>query len=224
MKKEKLLEALNVEVHYRGDNTIVLHDISFVLHEGEKTALVGANGAGKSTLLLALAGVLPYTGTIDTMGKKPGLVMQNPDDQLFMPTVAEDLAFGPRNFAMPETEIAVRMEKTLDALGITHLRDRLTSRLSGGEKRRAALAGILMMESPLLLLDEPSSFLDPRGRRQLLELLRARDEAMLIATHDLDFARSLCDRVILLCDGKIRADGEAAKILDDAALLDHCGL
>jgi cobalt/nickel transport system ATP-binding protein len=236
VKARKLLEARNVEVRYRGESAAVLRGISFVLREGEKTALVGPNGAGKSTMLLALAGILPYTGTIDyckdiheeTAGgkhgeKRPGLVMQNPDDQLFMPTVAEDLAFGPRNFATPEAEIAARMEKTLAALGIAHLRDRLTSRLSGGEKRLAALAGILMMETPLLLLDEPGSFLDPRSRRRLLELLRARNETMLAATHDLDFARSLCDRVILLCGGAILADG-GIRLLDDGALLDNCGL
>ncbi|MDR2768431.1 MAG: energy-coupling factor ABC transporter ATP-binding protein [Treponema sp.] len=232
MKTQKLLEARNVEVRYRGESGFALRDISFVLGEGEKAALVGANGAGKSTMLLALAGVLPYTGTIDYLNytginnagsdygeKRPGLVMQNPDDQLFMPTVAEDLAFGPRNFKTPEDEIAARTEKTLAALGIARLRDRLTSRLSGGEKRLAALAGILMMESPLLLLDEPSSFLDPRSRRRLLDLLRARSEAMLVATHDLDLARSLCDRVILLGGGTILADG-GVRLLDDGVLLD----
>ncbi|MDR1390337.1 MAG: energy-coupling factor ABC transporter ATP-binding protein [Treponema sp.] len=223
-----LVTARNMDVRYQGENKNVLDKISFVLYENEKTALVGPNGAGKSTLLLTLAGVLPFTGVLDGAAQKNrrhqcGLVMQNPDDQLFMPTVAEDIAFGPRNYKMPEDIIAAKMEKTLAALAITHLKDRLTSRLSGGEKRLVALAGILIMETPLILFDEPGSFLDPKGRRLLLETLRSRPEAMLVATHDLDLARSLCDRVILLREGKIYADGKTA-LLDDGALIAGCGL
>jgi cobalt/nickel transport system ATP-binding protein len=211
--------------------------VSFSLREGERAALVGANGAGKSTLLLALAGIVQSAGgsvsvkgsvmkkeTLKEIRRLCALLMQNPDDQLFMPTVAGDLAFGPRNYGLPEKDISVRMDSLLDKLGIGPLRERLTSHLSGGEKRIAALAGVLMMEPELLLMDEPSSFLDPRMRRRLIGILKERNETMLVATHDLDLALQLCPRTLILCDGTLCADGDSAALLGDHALLDRCGL
>jgi cobalt/nickel transport system ATP-binding protein len=156
--------------------------------------------------------------------RRAALVFQNPDDQLFMPTVEEDIAFGPRNYGESEEHIASAAEKVLAELGIGHLRGRLSHRLSGGEKRLAALAGILVMEPSLLLLDEPSSFLDPRSRRRLIDILKSLTHTMLLATHDLDLARALCRRVILLKDGSVFADGPAAEVLDNGTLLEECGL
>jgi cobalt/nickel transport system ATP-binding protein len=220
-----------------GDGVPALGEISLSVSPGERAALIGANGAGKSTLLLALIGILsPSAGeiilggvraekkTLGELRRIAGMTWQNPEDQLFMPTVYEDVAFGPRNYGWDEGEIRVRAEAVLARLGIAHLRDRLSHRLSGGEKRLAALAGILVMEPALLLLDEPSSFLDPRSRRRLITILDALPQTMLIATHDLDLALDLCPRVILLREGRIRADGAAEDILGDAPLLDECGL
>jgi cobalt/nickel transport system ATP-binding protein len=153
-----------------------------------------------------------------------GMVFQNPDDQLFMPTVYEDAAFGPRNLGWAEAETARKVDGVLDWLGIRHLKDRLSHRLSGGEKRLAALAGVLVMEPGVLLMDEPSSFLDPRARRRLIETLDQLPQAMLIATHDLDMALDLCQRAIILKEGRIFADTAARDALRDAALLAECGL
>ncbi|MDR2471118.1 MAG: energy-coupling factor ABC transporter ATP-binding protein [Treponema sp.] len=235
------IRAENVSVRYDGrDKAAALRGLSFSVAEGERIALVGANGAGKSTLLLALVGVLPLAaGTLSVCGieldgtnkenlrelrRRAALVFQNPDDQVFMPTVEEDIAFGPRNYGASEEHIAAVTEKVLAELGIGHLRGRLSHRLSGGEKRLAALAGILVMEPSLLLLDEPSSFLDPRSRRRLIDILGRLTHTMLLATHDLDLARALCRRVILLKDGSVFADGMAAEVLDNEALLETCGL
>jgi cobalt/nickel transport system ATP-binding protein len=235
------IRAENVSVRYDArDAAAALRGLSFSVAEGERIALVGANGAGKSTLLLALVGVLPLAaGTLSVCGielagaskeqlrelrRRAALVFQNPDDQLFMPTVEEDIAFGPRNYGESEEHIARAAEKVLAELGIGHLRGRLSHRLSGGEKRLAALAGILVMEPSLLLLDEPSSFLDPRSRRRLIDILGRLTHTMLLATHDLDLARALCRRVILLKDGSVFADGPAAELLDNEALLETCGL
>jgi cobalt/nickel transport system ATP-binding protein len=153
-----------------------------------------------------------------------GLVFQNPDDQFFMPTVEDDIAFGPRNYGMDEAELKIKMDSILEKLNISRLKERSAHHLSGGEKRLAGLAGILIMEPSLLLMDEPSSFLDPRSRRNLISVLKELPQTLLIATHDLDLAKNLCSRAILLKEGKISADGEVQKILDDSALLEECGL
>jgi cobalt/nickel transport system ATP-binding protein len=227
----------------------VLEDISFRAQPGERIALIGANGAGKSTLLLTLVGVTPvHDGEVRFNGvrlekkslpeirRNLGLVFQNPDDQLFMPTVFEDVAFGPRNYASEggirdrgnragmEREIAERVDAQLAALGIAPLRNRMSHKLSGGEKRMAALASVLIQNPALLLLDEPSAFLDPRARRRLINILDSLSQGFILATHDLDLALELCNRAILLKKGRIRADGPAGEILADPSLLDECGL
>jgi cobalt/nickel transport system ATP-binding protein len=200
-----------------------LSGVSFTLARGERAALIGANGAGKSTLLLAIAGVLPPSGGSIDGAPTAALLMQNPDDQLFMPTVYDDIAFGPRSYGVSEDETAARIASVLSELGITHLKTRLTSRLSGGEKRLAALAGVLVLRPSLLLLDEPSSFLDPRSRRRLLAVLRSLPHALLLATHDLDFALSLCPRTLVLSEGALKADGPSASLLLDSAALESWG-
>ncbi len=233
-----MLTATNLTVQYNGSDTAyALHNVSFSVKQGERIALIGANGAGKSTLLLTLVGVLAAQSgevvventplkneTLPEIRKKIGMVFQNPDDQLFMPTVYEDIAFGPRNFGVQEEKIQQKMDQVLQDLGILSLKDRMAHKLSGGEKRMVALAGILIMDPSVLLLDEPSSFLDPRARRRLVEKLNGLPQTMLMTTHDLDMALDLCHRVILLQGGKICADGDAKQILSDADLLESCGL
>jgi cobalt/nickel transport system ATP-binding protein len=233
-----MLSVKNLTVDYRTNSeTPALSNVSFSIKPGERVALIGANGAGKSTLLLSIVGILTaLEGNISVDGvilqkntaaevrRKAALVMQNPDDQLFMPTVDEDIAFGLRNCGCTAHETAEKVNETLTTLGITHLKDRMTHHLSGGEKRLAALAGILALEPSLILMDEPSSFLDPRSRRRLIAVLSALPQAMLVATHDIDFAQRLCSRVILLNHGNIHADGSAQEILGDAELLETCGL
>jgi cobalt/nickel transport system ATP-binding protein len=233
-----MIKAEKLTVKYSpGDTKPALDSITLNLEQGEKLALIGANGAGKSTFLLTLSGVLlPSDGTLSVDGilmskgnlkeirRRVGLVFQNPDDQFFMPTVEDDIAFGPRNYGMDGKELKNRMDAILEKLGITGLRERSAHHLSGGEKRLAGLAGILIMEPSLLLMDEPSSFLDPRSRRNLISVLKELPQTMLIATHDLDMAQSLCPRAVLLKDGRIGADGETGKILGDSALLEECGL
>jgi cobalt/nickel transport system ATP-binding protein len=214
-----------------------LEGICLSVKAGEKLALIGANGAGKSTLLLSLAGVLlPLTGsiavdgiplgkdTLNAMRRKTGLLFQNPDDQLFMPTVEEDICFGPGNYGIGEETVKQRLEAVLKTLGIEGLKGRSAHRLSGGEKRLAALAGILIMEPPLLLLDEPTSFLDPRSRRGLIGILKNLDQAMIIATHDFDMARDICSRAIILKEGRIVAEGATQTLLQDTVLLESWGL
>ncbi|MCI2057133.1 MAG: energy-coupling factor ABC transporter ATP-binding protein [Oscillibacter sp.] len=200
------------EEHY------ALRDVSLSVQDGERVALLGANGAGKSTLLLALVGILPPAeGTIQVDGltldkahlpeirQKIGFVFQNPDDQLFMPTVFQDIAFGPRNYGVPEAEITQRTNEILEILGISALKDRMVHKLSGGEKRLAALAGVLVMQPTLLLLDEPTSFLDFQAAKRLSDCLRALKQSCLITTHDLPFAKSLCDRFLFLDHGELSA-------------------
>jgi cobalt/nickel transport system ATP-binding protein len=232
-----IIQAARLSVKYQGrDGAAALGGISFSVAAGERIALIGANGAGKSTLLLTLAGVIPPAeGELSVCGlpvvkenlrelrRRMGLVFQNPDDQLFMPAVEEDIAFGPRNYGLDEEDIARRISGVLGELRISPLRRRLSHNLSGGEKRLAALAGVLVMEPELLLLDEPSSFLDPRSRRNLIRILGGLTQTLLIATHDLELARALCSGVILLKEGRIAAAGGPAEILDHPALLEEGG-
>ena len=233
-----LLKIENLFVKYHKDDShAALDGVSFSIGEGERVALIGANGAGKSTLLLTLVGILtPASGSVLFDGiklekssitqfrKKIGLVFQNPDDQLFMPGVYEDIAFGPRNMGVGEQKIEAMIDKTLQSFGILHLKRRSSHKLSGGEKRIVTLAGVLVMEPRLILMDEPSSFLDPRACKRLAAILKELPQAMLLATHDLNLALALCDRAILLKEGKIAADGSSQTILKDIELLDFCGL
>jgi cobalt/nickel transport system ATP-binding protein len=244
-----MIDVQNISVSYPGSQEgHVLDALSFQAGRGERVALIGANGAGKSTLLLSLAGILaPHDGEIIIGGIKlekknlpavrraVGLIFQNPDDQLFMSTVWEDVLFGPLNYLdadkLAKAEAAEKRKvieeeaaRTLDALGIAALKDKMPHKLSGGEKRLAALASVLVMKPDILLMDEPSAFLDPRARRRLIAELKKLPQTLIIATHDIDMASSLCPRSVILHNGGIRADGQTETLLSNAALLDECGL
>ncbi len=208
------------------DGHEALHDLSFELTHGEKAALVGANGAGKTTLLLHADGLLlPTTGqvvvggipitrrTLPTIRRTVGYLFQQPDDQLFMPTVEEDVAFGPANMGLDDAEIERRVAASLAAVGATELRHRAPGRLSGGEKKRVAIATVLAMEPSILVMDEPTASLDPPARRQLLDLIRTFRHTMLIATHDLELVRELCTRTLVLHRGSLVADGPTHEVL-----------
>lgn len=226
------------EIHYGySPDSEVLRGIDLRLEHGEKVALVGANGAGKSTLLLHSIGLLtPSRGrvvvggialsqrTVAQIRQTIGFVFQNADDQLFMPTVEEDIAFGPANMQLSREEIEERVVSALAAVGALSLRKRSPQQLSGGEKRRVAIATVLAMEPSILVMDEPSAALDPRARRDLIALLKEFRHTALIATHDLAMARELCPRTVVMHAGQIAADGPTTAILNAQELMDHCGL
>jgi cobalt/nickel transport system ATP-binding protein len=218
------------------DGSIALRGVNFEVGAGECCAIAGANGAGKSTLLLTLAGLLPIesgSAAIDGISatpknfkeirKKIGFIFQNPDEQLFMARLYDDIAFGMRNSGFSEEEIKEETVKAARAFKIEHLLNKHPSRLSGGEKRAAALAGVLTMSPEILLLDEPTSFLDPAARRRLIAILAALPHTRLMATHDLEMTEELCDKVILLKDGEVLFCG-GKEVLKDTALLDQAGL
>ena len=230
------LEVENLEFAYRCGRP-VLDGISFLIRHGESVGIIGANGAGKSTLLLLLMGVLqPESGrimvgdtlmtakTLPQIRQRLGLVFQDPDDQLFMPTVYDDVAFGPRNSGMDEQEVKLRVTRALEETGIAELASRPPYRLSGGEKRSASIASILAMDPDILILDEPSSSLDPRARRRLIGLLGQFNHTRIITSHDLDLILETCSRTIILSHGKIAADGPTREILTNAELLEATGL
>lgn len=225
-------------VHFRyPDGTPALHDVTFSVSHGESVALVGANGAGKSTLLMHLMGFLtpaegevrigevPVTrGTLHDIRRSIGMVFQDPDDQLFMPSVAEDVAFGPLNLGLPDVEVHARVDDALARVGASHLKDRPPHRLSGGEKRAVSIATVLAMCPNALVMDEPSSNLDPRARRNLIGLLATFEHTKIIATHDLDLALELCERTIVMSGGAITADGPTREVFGDDELLQSSGL
>lgn len=214
------------------DGTAALANINFRIIHGESVGIVGANGAGKSTLLLHLTGCLfPGRGSVH-IGDYPltrqslaqirgrvGMIFQDPDDQLFMPTVFDDVAFGPLNQGIPSSEIETLVERALETVGALHLKQRPPYKLSGGEKRRVAIATVLAMSPDILIMDEPSTGLDPRARRQLIELLKTFTHTKIIATHDLDLVLDLCERTIILNGGLVAADGPTRTIFADEALL-----
>jgi cobalt/nickel transport system ATP-binding protein len=199
--------------------------------EGERVALLGPNGAGKTTLMLHLNGLLTGTGALEVDGVRVGagdvralrgrvgLVFQDPDDQLFMPTVREDVAFGPLNQGLSREEALARVGEALAEVRMAHTADRPPHALSMGERRRVAIATVLAMRPRLLVLDEPSANLDPRGRRELVEVLSGVGGTMLVATHDLPLAAQLCDRAVVLDAGRVVADGPVGDVLADAGLL-----
>lgn len=226
------------DVHYRYPNGYeALCGVSFRITNGEKVALVGANGAGKSTLLLHTNGLLmPSQGgvvlggialtrrTLPLVRQSVGLVFQDSDNQLFMPTVEEDVAFGPSNMRLEPEEIRRRVTEALDAVGALDLRGESPFRLSGGQKKRVAIATVLAMEPSVLVMDEPTSNLDPRARRQIIDLIRRFSHTTLIATHDMEMVLDLCDRTIVMKEGRIVADGSTRHVFGDLALLEECGL
>lgn len=229
----KVLEVAGLTFAYE-DGTPALRDVNLVMEEGEKVAVIGPNGAGKSTLLHAVAGFrMPFQGTVKVMGellaersadtvrRRIGLLFQDPDDQIFMPTVEEDVAFGPLNLSLGSIED--RVAKALRSTSIEDLAKRKPHRLSHGMKKRVAIAGVLAMEPDLLLLDEPTAGLDPRSRSGLVELLRNMKKTMLIATHDLEAAAEIVDRVVLL-NGNVMFDGGLSGLMAQDALLDSAGL
>lgn len=221
------------KLHYSyPDGTAALCGVSFRIAHGESVALVGENGAGKSTLLQHFTGCLfPSDGSLKIGGstvdkanltavrRAVGMVFQNPDDQLFMPTVFEDVAFGLLNLGIAETELEGKVMGALEVVGAAHLRGRPPYRLSQGEKRAAAIAGVLAMSPDILIMDEPTSSLDPLSRRRLINLLKTFKHTKIIATHDLDFAMELCERTIVIHKGAVTADGPTKKIFSDDALL-----
>lgn len=218
------------------DGHVALQGVSLKLCRGDKVALVGPNGAGKSTLMLHLNGILHGKGEIEVAGKKltknnlptiramVGLVFQNPDDQLFSPTVFEDVAFGPLHMGLPEDEVRARVDVALEAVRMTSYKERLSHHLSVGEKKRIAIATVLSMNPSLLVLDEPSAGLDPRARRTLINLLRELPITMLVSTHDMALVKELFPRTIVMDEGKIVADGLTHDILADEAFLNQHGL
>ncbi|SFQ43434.1 energy-coupling factor ABC transporter ATP-binding protein [Caldicoprobacter faecalis] len=230
------LEVRNLYFSYP-DGHEAVKNVSFTIYHGESVGLIGANGAGKSTLLMLLVGLLlPDQGevlvgdvrltkkTLSAIRQRVGFVFQNPDDQLFMPTVYDDVAFGPRNYGLDEDEVKLRVERALEMVGIPHLRDRVPFRLSGGEKRVVAIASVLSMQPDILIMDEPTSALDPKSRRMVINLLKGFDHTKIIASHDLDMVLETCRRAIVLNEGEIAADGMAEEILRDKKLLESCGL
>ncbi|MEJ5241748.1 MAG: ABC transporter ATP-binding protein [Anaerolineales bacterium] len=218
------------------DGHVALRGVSFHIAPGEKVALVGPNGAGKSTLLLHLNGLLRGEGRITVCGlslttenlvrvrRMVGLVFQNPEDQLFSPTVFDDVAYGPIYQGLEEAEVRQRVAQALEAVGMSHYAERVSHHLSIGEKKRVAIASVLSMRPEVLVLDEPTAGLDPRARRTLIRLLRNLDMTMLISTHDLAMVRELLPRTLVMDEGRIIADGPTQEILADRSLLESHGL
>jgi len=223
------------------DGTSALTDVTFAVDTGECVGLLGPNGSGKSTLLRHLNGILPErlsakesavriegiavtSANVARVRVRTGLLFQDPDDQLFCGTVREDVAFGPQQLGLTPAEIEQRVEEALDQVGLAHLAHRPPHHLSTGEKRRACLAGVLACAPGILVLDEPTSGLDPRGRRELIALLREIPATKLIATHDLELVVELCPRSLILDGGKVIADGPTERLLNDEALMLAHGL
>ena len=209
-----------------------VHDLSFTIRDGESVGLIGANGAGKSTLMQLLLGLLAGEGaiTVDSLavGKKNlaairqkiGFVLQDADNQMFMPTVLDDMVFGPCNYGLSRVEAERRADEVLARLNLSHLKNRYNHKLSGGEKRMAAIATILVMEPSIIVMDEPTTALDPVNRRAVIHAINDLPQTKLIASHDLDMILDTCSRVIVLSHGEIAADGPAQTILRDQALLE----
>ena len=218
------------------DGTPALRGVSLTIEEGESVGIVGPNGAGKSTLLLHLNGILSGVGAVRIFDlpveknnlreirRRVGLVFQDPDDQLFSPTVFDDVAFGPVNMGLTQQEVAAAVARALEEVGIAGMEKRSAYHLSYGQKKRAATATVLSMNPDLLVLDEPSSNLDPRARNEFSALLQGMKITKILVTHDLPFVFENCDRVVIMSEGKIAADGDAFSILSDEALLSEYGL
>ena len=220
------------DLRFRYPNGVVgLDGLDLHVTHGERVAVLGPNGAGKTTLMLHLNGLLAGDGELEVAGMRVGegdvrdlraavgIVFQDPDDQLFMPTVGEDVAFGPLNLGVPREEVRERVVAALATVRMEHVAERAPHQLSLGQRRRVAIATVMAMRPRLLVLDEPSANLDPRARRELLEVLDTINRTMLVVTHDLPFAAQLCERAVILAGGRIVADGPCTEILRDDALL-----
>jgi cobalt/nickel transport system ATP-binding protein len=218
--------------HVYPDGHQALYGVDLHVHAGERVALLGPNGAGKTTLVLHLNGILtPDAGSVAVSGlpvtksnlqevrRRVGVVFQDPDDQLFMPTVRDDVAFGPRNLGLRGAELDSRVVHALEAVGMAEFADRPPHHLSFGQRRRVAVATVLAMQPEILVLDEPSSNLDPASRRELADILRGLDVTVLMVTHDLPYAFELCPRAVVLSDGVVVADGPTGELLTDDALM-----
>jgi cobalt/nickel transport system ATP-binding protein len=224
------IEAAGLRFSYP-DGTEALQGVDFVVEQGESVAIIGPNGAGKSTLLLHLNGILKGTGDLRILGlpledknlreirRKVGVVFQDPEDQLFLTSVAQDVAFGPANMGLDRGEIQVRVKQALAAVGMQGFEDRSAHLLSFGQKKRIAIATVLAMRPEVLVLDEPSSNLDPKARRHLVDILRDLPVTKIVVTHDLPVAYELCQRALILHRGRIVADGPIEDILLDEGLL-----
>ncbi len=229
------IELKNYSYHYP-DGTVALEHIDLVITQTEKVALIGPNGAGKSTLLLAVAGFASGSGQVRIDGLKLnktnlpqirqtlGCCLENPDDQLFMPTLQEDVAFGPMNMGLSPAEIDQRVRTALDTVGLSHALNKPPHHLSAGQKRSAALATILSMNPKIITMDEPDGSLDPRHRHQLVQQLQSLDQTLVIATCNMSFAYSVAQRAILIDQGRIIADGPVAEILSNKQLMEKHGL
>ena len=227
-----IVEFKNVFFRYP-DGTEALHDLSFRITHGESVGIIGANGAGKSTLLLHMNGYLmPTSGTVNIgdlhltrqtrqeIRRKVGIVFQNPDDQLFMPTVYEDVAFGPLNLGMDEVDVRERVEAALNLVNGLDLRDKPPHHLSCGQKSAVTIASVMAVEPDILAMDEPTANLDPKSRRLLINLLKTFTHSRIIASHDLDLILDVCHRCIVIREGTVAADGPSREILSNRALLE----
>ena len=243
-----MAEAARIAVRVRGlrysyPNGLVDHaaldGVDLTVMEGEKVALLGPNGAGKTTLLLHLNGLLRGSGEVEVFGRsvadagkaelariraRVSLIFQDPDDQLFSNTVAEDVAFGPVHMGVAPNEVRERVESAMADVGLSGFGDRAPYHLSGGEKRRSAIATVLSMRPEIIVADEPSSGLDPRARRELVRLIDSLPQTMLVATHDVDLARAVLPRCVIMNSGRVVADGPTGELTDDRELLESCGL
>jgi cobalt/nickel transport system ATP-binding protein len=234
---EPLIQVRDLTYRYPQGPT-ALDGISFEVMEGESVALIGPNGAGKTSLFLCLSGVIKPTASRLRVGglnvldvperkrlpEQVGIVFQDSDDQLFNSTLFDDVAFGPLNLGLSPDEVRQRVTEALGRVGLAGMGERVPFHLSGGEKRRAALAGVLAMRPRLLLLDEPSMFLDPRGRRELIKLINGLDGTRILASHDLEMILETCRRAMLLDRGRLITEGPARDLLSDAALMEAHGL
>lgn len=227
-----IVELMGLSFAYP-DGTKALSNVSFRITHGESVGIVGPNGAGKTTLLMHLNGhILPQAGAVlvgeipvakktrEIVRRTVGIVFQNPDDQLFMTSVFEDVAFGPANIGLSEDVLKERVMESLKEVGCEGLAERQPHRLSGGQKKAVAIAGVLAMKPDILVMDEPSANLDPKSRRHLIELLKGFQHTKIIASHDLDMIMEVCGRCIVLNNGQLRADGSAGEILTNSALME----
>ena len=226
-----MIEFEHVSFAYEKNNPVI-NDMSFRIEKGESVGLIGANGAGKSTIMKLLLGLASGEGRISVDGvevnpenlsnirKKMGFVLQNSDNQMFMPTVYEDMMFAPLNYMVSREDAEKRVDEVLDSLDLKDLKYKYNHKISGGEKRMAAIATILAMEPEVILMDEPTSALDPYNRRIVINTIKSLSQTKIITSHDLDMILDTCGRVILISRGNIVADGSAERILSDKSLLE----